>query len=243
MIGSTTFRTALLSAAILLATADCSAQVPRPTVLSGTVNTTANTTASASVGQTITLNNTAFVVNAKKALASGVEFYTLKATTPKAKAVNYVHTASGYNPTVLTQAQYQTFFNTGKLSSFGTLRKHTANGTTYDHVIVGATAVSFKVAKKGSYVLIQEYGGGVTDMALANNDEGPSDANEVCSDACWWRPCNPDDELIILENPQCTNPDPCICNLLSCWDRCDEHIPLRGYAAHVFKSPKPVLLK
>lgn len=118
------FISTLFISSVLCATTVAIAQTP-PAATTTSTTITAATTAASNVGQTITVDNHAFVVSARKQLATGVEFYSLKATTPKAIGVNYLRTRNTYNPTVFTQAQYEAFVRTGKVSSFGKLQTKT----------------------------------------------------------------------------------------------------------------------
>ncbi len=139
-------RTALLTVTLLLITTGVFAQVA---ATSTTATTSATTMASANVGQTITLSGTAYKVSAKKVLATGVEFYTVKATTPKAPAKYFLRTRDTYNPTVFTQAQYEAFLRTGKVTSFGTLKQRTAGSSKHHYMIKGNVYAAFGVMGTG----------------------------------------------------------------------------------------------
>lgn len=112
--------------------------------------------APANTGASITINSTTYVVATKTSLATGVEYYTVKAT-PTSTPVNFLRTNSTYNPTVLTQAKYAGFLSTGKLSSFGTLSQQTTNGVTAYTTTVGSTTALFSIS--GNQLTIYEYQG------------------------------------------------------------------------------------
>lgn len=170
-----------LALGVLLGSTVASAQVTKPAVPVPSAPNTVVTTAS--VGQTITLNSVAYKVNAKKQLAAGVEYYTMVPTTNlKGKTVNYLFSNNVYNPTVFSQAQYEAFFSTGKLSSFGTLKKVTRNKKVVNYTTKGTSTLLMVV--DGKDVDLGEFAGWV--MAADDNEPtgGGSDL-DVCKGICF----------------------------------------------------------
>ncbi len=158
-------RTALLTGSLLFATAVVFAQTeptsPAPIVTAPPVAIVP----SATVGQTITLSGTAYKVSAKKVIATGVEFYSVKATTPKAATKYFLRTNDRYNPTIFTQAQYEAFMTTGKVPSFGTVLMTVKGPDTLLHVTTGNTVALPMLGTNGELV-IYEFINGAQTMAL-----------------------------------------------------------------------------
>lgn len=144
--------------------------------------------AASSVGKTITLGGVLLNVKASKELSDGVEYYTLQPSTPKAKAVNYVRSTGAYNRTVFSQAQFENFFKTGKVSSFGTPRTTTVNGTTLTYVTKDGSTALF-LAKPGAKAgIMYEYQGPAA-MLANDNGQPPGMSNDTwnCIVRCYAR--------------------------------------------------------
>ncbi len=176
----------LLAGLLLSPTNSAFAQATKPIAAATPIAT--SPTAAASVGQTITLNNTSFVVNAKKQLATGVEFYTMKPASPKAKPATFLRTNNRYNATDFTQTQYEAFLRTGKLPSFGTLLETISGKDTLLHINTGNTAAVIVATDKDELVIV-EFINGAQVMAMSTGKipkrKRPS-PNEIssCIDAC-----------------------------------------------------------
>lgn len=153
----------LLAVSVLCAASGAMAQVAKP-VTSATPITTAPMPA-ATVGQTITLNNTTYVVNAKEQLTTGMEYYTMVPSALKAKPVNFLRTNNRYNATVFTPTQYRTFLATGKLPSFGTLLETISGTDTLLHANIGGT-VAVMVATGRNELVMFEFINGAQTMAM-----------------------------------------------------------------------------
>ncbi len=221
-------RTTLLTTSLLFATAVCFAQTkPTSTAPIVTAPPVATAPPSATVGQTITLSGTAYKVSTKKVLATGVEYYSMKATTPKAVTQYFLRTNNKYNATVFTQAQYEAFIKTGKLSSFGSLKKGVVGGRNMRYVTKGTTNVLF-AANKGT-LSMYEFVGSISTVMAAEQQQPQSPERTNCKLGCnaeygTGSQCDKD------FGPQdADSVDPCGQELFACWDRCDE----------AYKSPKP----
>jgi hypothetical protein len=168
-------KTSLTTAALLIGSMSVASgafgQV-QTAISSGNTTTISTTTTSASVGQTITLNGTSYVVNAKKVLASGVEYYAVKATTPKATTKYYLRTNKTYSPTVFTQAQYEAFLSTGKVPSFGTLQMTVKGADTLVHVNSGNT-VALPVLGEKNELVVYEFINGAETMGMRTGQPVP----------------------------------------------------------------------
>lgn len=158
----------LLAAILLFATHCACAQGTQTATSAPTTAIASTTTAAANVGQTITLSGTSYKVSAKKVLATGVEFYTVKATTPKAPTTYFLRSNNRYNPTVFTEAQYTAFLQTGKVTSFGAIKRHLKNGKTHYSTTKGTVYAVFGDGKGGLDIL--EFSGPAA-AALASNDD------------------------------------------------------------------------
>ncbi len=135
MIMRTKTTATLLTGAFLFAAYGAFSQAPNTSM----AVTSVSMATSATVGQSVTINNTAFVVKAKKELSPGVEFYAVKAATSKATE-NYIRSNNTFGGTVFSQAQYEAFVASGKMSSFGTVYQYTVDGTTVNYVLNGKVA-------------------------------------------------------------------------------------------------------
>ncbi len=107
------------------------------------------------VGGSVTINNTSYVVSAKKQLATGVEFITMKPASANVKAATFLRTKNTYNATVFTQAQYTAFYSTGKLSSFGALEKVSKDGVDNWFVTTGSTIALFRTKKSTELEMVE----------------------------------------------------------------------------------------
>ncbi len=166
-------RTALLTGWLLFASAGVFAQTRSST----TITPITTTTTSATAGQTITLSGTAYKVSTVKVLATGVEYYAAKATTSGAVTTNFLRTNNTYNATVFSQSQYETFIKTGRMSTFGTVKKYaTPSGSTGYYVAVGTTK-AYLVAD-GKDLFINE--------VITSRELTPEEQITVrnCKDAC-----------------------------------------------------------
>ena len=206
------------------------------------VNTATGTTAStmsmppASVGQTVTINNTAFVVSTTKQLATGVEYYTMKAPTPKAKPSSFLRSNNKYNATVFTQAQYETFLKTGKLSSFGALRSTVINGTKANYTTNGTTTAVYARNRNGDRLTILEFVGSVDELSLQVGG-GPSPDHQICIRGCS---SSMDDceAAYGVDDPECWG------GWVDCVTFCDEIFTrTRPAKLHSLQSVMPILLK
>ncbi|MBL7938601.1 MAG: hypothetical protein JNL43_04500 [Flavobacteriales bacterium] len=176
----------------------------------GTIPTTpTTTTAAASIGQTITLDGVAYKVSGKKVLATGVEHYTVKGTTPKAIAKYYLRSNNTYNPTVFTAAEFTSFYSTRRLSSFGTMQKVPSDGVDYWYSSKDATVIRFSSGKTnvleitelpGMTVLALDNGSGCT-CCIAGGCQGCADKARQCqciAEKTYFEKCNPEiDQLLI----------------------------------------------
>ncbi len=236
---NTKVTTATLLAGLVLCTAAAAFGQVQPIAVAPPTSTT--TTAAATIGQTITLSGTAYNVSATKVLATGVEFYTMKATTPKATAQNFLRTMGTYNPTVFTKAQYEAFFNTGKLSSFGTLKKETVGIGAYTYVMKGTRTVLLTVSGDGHALVIDELPDGMTMARL--RDTG-SHAWKGCRDGCTedYNDCYAIRGSVAGD---CTpGASQCACEMLGCARRCDDSIPAgQRPVTHVTRTTVSVLQK
>jgi hypothetical protein len=145
------------AAAYLCAISPAYPQVP--------TTTTITTITAANVGQTITVAGTPYTVNTKKVITTGVEHYSVKATTPKAITQYFLRTNDRYNATAFTQAQYEAFITTGKLASFGPVLMSVKGQDTLLHVNTGNTVALPMVGASGE-VVIYEFINGAQTMGL-----------------------------------------------------------------------------
>lgn len=217
-------RTKITACAILLlySTSDGFAQAPRPTTPTTPPVAMATVPATA-VGGSVTINSTAYVVNAKKQLATGVEYYTMKPASAKAKAATFLRTGDTYRPTVFTQAQYETFLKTGKVSSFGKVQTMTVNGMTLRYVTSGTSTAFFATKRNGRDVNILEYVGNPQVLAVDNDDTGGGGMNPdqlVCRRGC------------LSSSDECheeygQDDEECTWGFLECLLFCEEIFPLK----------------
>ncbi len=171
----------LLAALLLCAPLGAFAQT-KPATTPPVVSTPPVATApSVNVGQSVTISSTSYVVSAKKQLATGVEYYTMKPLTTKAKGATFLRTNGAYNATVFTQAQYEAFMNTGKMSSFGSLSEVTVKGTSRKYTTKGTTTAVLGVV--GSDLVVYEFLGPVT--MLSEKQDDPT----ACDAACQHGKC------------------------------------------------------
>jgi len=142
--------------------------------------TAPNKLASATVGQTITLDNTSFKVSTKKQLAKGVEYYTMTESTANSPAVTYLRTNEAYARTVFAADQYSAFLKTGRMSSFGTLKQEVyANGSKVNYVTKGST---------DAYMLGNGKGLSVVEITSVGRTTLPTDAEiKTCKSGCFDR--------------------------------------------------------
>jgi len=155
--------TALVSGILMFTAQSAFAQKPATAAPSPTTITT--TMAAANVGQTITLSSTAYKVNAKKVLATGVEYYAVKAITSKAPTKYFLRSNDRYSATVFTQAQYEAFISTGNVSSFGPVLMSVIGQDTLLHMRSGNTVALPMLGTNGELV-VYEFINGAQTMAL-----------------------------------------------------------------------------
>lgn len=226
-------RSILLTASLLFATAGAFAQVPKPIAIATPI---ATITPSATVGQTITLAGTAYTVSAKKVIATGVEYYTVKATTSlKAPSTYFLRTNNKYNSTVFTQAQYEAFIKTGKLSSFGSLKKGVVVGRNMSYVTKGTTNVLF-AANKGT-LSMYEFIGDLSTVMTAEEEQPQSPERTSCKLGCNDRyGTGSECEAEFPPPVGVETDDVCGNELFACWGRCDDAFESRKPSLHVVKS-------
>lgn len=217
--------------AAFLYTANTIAQVPTTTAPTTSTQATSNTTVSVPVGQTITFNSTTYQVTAKKQLAEGVEYYTVKASTPKAKAVNYLRSNGAYNPTVFTQAQYESFLKTGKVSSFGVLASTKLDGqVVWSTTRTTAKAYFTQDGDKG--VFIAEVPTSQVAALENNNDGGGSFYCTLFCSSCCGRAKESCDEGPVQ------SPDEAYCQkeYNKCREGCSARLSNTSIATHALRS-------
>ena len=221
----------LLAGAILCAPLVGFAQIP--TVVA-TAPTTV-TTSSVNVGQSVTINSTSFVVSAKTLLATGVEYYTMKPATTRATPATFLRTNNLYKATAFTQAQYQSFLTTGKISSFGTIKEMLSNGRKLKYATKGSSMAVFVAKIGGGGVDIFEITGpGVVTLAADNgtgSGSGGCDKDLLGKDLCCAIDC-------ICVGDGCGTYEKCV---LTC--RSSTSVGTTTMALHTILSSKPILFQ
>ena len=220
-------RTALFTVPLLFATTGALAQVPKPIITATPITTT---TTAATVGQTITLAGTAYKVSTTKVLATGAEYYAVKATTTGATKY-FLRTNNVYNATVFTQTQYETFLKTGKLSSFGTLARSVVGGRPIQIVTKGTVKAIFST-RSGEFKMFEFTGDLSTVLPL--NDQGTADLAQ-CKATCKIvdEVCQ---EMYGKDDMDCT------WAWLMCLDDCDKAAKKPGLGkVHVIRTTTPIL--
>lgn len=232
---STSTTLAILTGLLLSATPGVFAQVPSPVAAAPV----AVAQPAANVGQTVTISSTSYVVSAKQQLAAGVEYYTMKAATPKSVAKNYLRTREKYSATVFTQAQFEAFLKTGKMSSFGTLVKKDVEGRKVVYVEKGSTKAL--LGADGGELIIYEFIGDLTSVLLQDNGSGGTVDRKKCGKVCFdnWDECMANSTSSEAEGL-------CMARFFGCIGWCDDHAANSDGTRTSFHSipfSKPILAK
>ncbi len=236
---------AILTGILLCVSQGVSAQVPTTSETASSVALVAP----ANVGGSVTIGGTSYVVSAKKQLATGVEYYTMKPATTKVKGATFIRTNGFYEPTVFTQAQFAAFFSTGKLSSFGALKTSTSGGKTFYHTTKGAKIVSFLPSNIGSRVLIHEYPDAVP---ISNDGPIPQPTGSEANRRCWtdcemdWAACDDQSGVVVIDDPaSCpSGAGACECNMEACAWECNREVPRHKLPVnYVLKLDKSLLFR
>lgn len=228
----------LMSLALgLFGTADAYAQVTKPVVSGTATQIVANTTTAVGVGQTINLFSAAYQVTAKKQLAPGVEYYTAKTIATKGNQ-NFLRTHASYERTMFTQAQYESFISTGKLSSFGTLKQETVDGTKVWSVTKGTQKALFATSPDNSVSIVEAEGSVLAAPRPPDTGGGAGCLPIFCF-------CCKDERRDCKEGPvQSPDEDYCDKEYEKCrQSKCNRSLVAGSYSLHEIKLSRQILTK